>query len=299
MKVAHVVSLIGPECQRPSHWYPSLMSSALTRAGLPAALPVRELARLRSLTRELSAALAEINEATSPEPGSPGARALARLIRGEGRQQDELMLAVVVPESRLLAVAVPDAQAGKRLVDELGAEGRVVGLINGAHEVVFLVPDLPSRDGRSRSRESAERIAQQALRLVSTATIGISSPVQSVVELPTALDEARQVDRFDATLAFADDQWASLGVARLAEQLGRCLTVSNPLHKLVQNTMLVESVAAWLEHDQNIQAAADALLVHPNTLRYRLGRVKEVTGLDLDDPDARLLAQLLLRRTAD
>ena len=269
------------------------MSSSITSVGSPgaASLPVRELGRLRALSRELSSALAEIQEATSREPGSPGARSLARLLRSEGRPQDELMLGVVVPQSRLLAVAVPDAKHGQRLVDELGAEGRVVALLHADHEVLFLVPDLPSR-------ESAERVARHVLRLVSTATIGISSPVQAVWELPTALEDARQVDRFGRSSAFADDHWAALGVARLAEQLGSCLTVSNPLSKLVQNDMLVASVSAWLEHDRNVAAAAEALSVHPNTLRYRLGRVRKSTGLDLTDPDALLLTALLLRRSA-
>jgi sugar diacid utilization regulator len=276
------------------------MSSAVTGVASSGsgALPGRELARLRALSRELSAALADIQEATSREPGSPGARSLARLVRGEGRPQDELLLGVIVPQSRLLAVTVPDARSGQRLVDELGAEGRVVALLHAEDEVLFLVPDLPSRDGASRSRESAERVARQALRLVSKATIGVSSPVQAVYELPTALEEARQVDRFEVAFAFADDHWAQIGVARLADQLGRCLTVTNPLSRLVQNDMLVSSVSAWLENDRNVPAAAAALAVHPNTLRYRLARVHELTGLDLTDPDALLLTQLLLRRAS-
>lgn len=277
------------------------MTSAVMRIGSPAStsLPGRELSRLRALSRELSSALAEIQEATAPEPGSPGARSLARLIRGEGRPQDELLLGVAVPQSRLLSVAVPDAKHAQRLVDELGAEGRVVALLHSHEEALFLVPAFPSRDGRGQSRDSAERVARQALRLVSTATIGISSPLQAVWELPTALEEARQVDRFGQSFAFADDHWAQLGVARLAEQLGRCLTVSNPLSKLVENDVLVASVSAWLEHGRNVPAAAETLSVHPNTLRYRLGRVREMTGLDLSDPDALLLTALLLRRTSE
>jgi sugar diacid utilization regulator len=278
------------------------MSTAATGAGSPAAassLQGREHARLRALSRELASALADIQEATSREPGSPGARSLARLVRGEGRPQDELLLGVVVPQSRLLAVVVPDLRSGQRLVDELGAEGRVIGLLHSETEVLFLVPDLPSRTGESRSRESAERVAQQVLRLVSKAVIGISSPVQAVYELPTALEEAQQTDRFGKAFAFADDHWAQIGVSRLAEQLGRCLTVTNPLMRLSQHDGMEASVSAWLEHDRNVPAAAAALNVHPNTLRYRLSRVRDLTGLDLGDPDARLLAQLLLRRTRD
>jgi DNA-binding PucR family transcriptional regulator len=35
--------------------------------------------------------------------------------------------------------------------------------------------------------------------------------------------------------------------------------------------------------------------VHPNTLRYRLRRAEQLTGLDLSRPDQRLLAMLQLR----
>jgi sugar diacid utilization regulator len=261
-----------------------------------ASLPGRELARLRALSRELSAALADIHDATSPEPGSPGARSLARLVRGDGRPQDELLLGVVVPQSRLLSVSVSQARQGQVLIDDIGAEGRVVGLLHSETEVLFLVPDLPSRDGTSRSREAAERVARRVTALVGSATIGISSPLQAVYELPTALEEARGVDRFGEAFAFADDCWAQLGVTRLADELGRCLTLSNPLSRLVQNEVLAESVAVWLEHGRNVPSAAAALNVHPNTLRYRLNRVLDVTGLDLGDPDAMLLTQLVLRR---
>ena len=260
-----------------------------------AAVPNRDLARLRSLSRELSAALAEFHDATSREPGSPGAKSLARLVRGEGRPQDEVMLGVLVAESRLLVASVPSARHAERLVDELGAEGRVVGLLHGESEVLLLVPDLPSRDGASRSREAAERVARRAKGFVPAARIGISSPLQTVHDLPSAVDEARGVAVFGEGFAFADDHWAKLGVAGLAEQLSRCLTISNPLSVLARNEMLAESVTAWLDHGRSVPAAAEALGLHPNTLRYRLNRVPEVTGLDLGDPDALLLAQLLLR----
>ena len=40
------------------------------------------------------------------------------------------------------------------------------------------------------------------------------------------------------------------------------------------------------------------LFVHPNTLRYRLRRLEEVSGLDLADPEQRFAAMLQLRMLA-
>lgn len=44
---------------------------------------------------------------------------------------------------------------------------------------------------------------------------------------------------------------------------------------------LVASLDAFLTADMNTAAAAELLVVHPNTLRYRLNHVKRLTGLEL------------------
>jgi hypothetical protein len=46
---------------------------------------------------------------------------------------------------------------------------------------------------------------------------------------------------------------------------------------------LEQSVLAWLEAGMMVEAAARALVVHPNTLRYRLKRFEELTATDLRD----------------
>jgi DNA-binding PucR family transcriptional regulator len=49
-------------------------------------------------------------------------------------------------------------------------------------------------------------------------------------------------------------------------------------------TALVETLAAYLEQTSSLEATARALFVHPNTVRYRLRRVAEVTGYTPADP---------------
>src|SRR5205823_2228876 len=43
------------------------------------------------------------------------------------------------------------------------------------------------------------------------------------------------------------------------------------------------------------QRAARRLKIHPNTLRYRLDRIREISGVDLDDPETRLNMSVALR----
>ncbi len=58
---------------------------------------------------------------------------------------------------------------------------------------------------------------------------------------------------------------------------------------------LIETLEAWLDAFGDVTAAAAALFIHPNTLRYRLRRITELSGLDLADPEQRFAAMLQLR----
>ncbi len=57
---------------------------------------------------------------------------------------------------------------------------------------------------------------------------------------------------------------------------------------------LLETLAAHVEHGRSLEAAARVLYVHPNTVRYRLRKVAEVTGWDpLDAREAYVLQTAL------
>lgn len=78
---------------------------------------------------------------------------------------------------------------------------------------------------------------------------------------------------------------------------------AGPVHEMVRADLaaggaLVRTLAAYLDTGGDVQRAADRLVLHPNTLRYRLKRVRERHGVDLDDPDTRLLLALAVRLTA-
>lgn len=47
---------------------------------------------------------------------------------------------------------------------------------------------------------------------------------------------------------------------------------------------LFETASAYLDGGGNLEAAARTLFVHANTVRYRLGRIIDLTGYDLTDP---------------
>lgn len=57
---------------------------------------------------------------------------------------------------------------------------------------------------------------------------------------------------------------------------------------------LIETLTAYFEHGQSLEATARALFVHPNTVRYRLRQVADLTGLSATAPREALTLQLTL-----
>jgi hypothetical protein len=62
-----------------------------------------------------------------------------------------------------------------------------------------------------------------------------------------------------------------------------------------KGTSWVQTLRAYFDAYGDMASAAAAVNVHPNTFRYRVRRITELFGLDLNDPDGRLVAELQLR----
>ena len=63
-------------------------------------------------------------------------------------------------------------------------------------------------------------------------------------------------------------------------------------HDQERNSDLVHTLEVYFASGANASEAADRLLLHRNSIPYRLERVRELTGLDYRDYRARLAMQL-------
>ncbi|SDZ34673.1 PucR C-terminal helix-turn-helix domain-containing protein [Amycolatopsis xylanica] len=79
-------------------------------------------------------------------------------------------------------------------------------------------------------------------------------------------------------------------VAYVREWLGRLLDYDE--HKSAE---LVQTLAQYLDRGGHYDETASALMIHRSTLRYRLGRIREITGLDLTDVDTKLNLHVAVR----
>ena len=62
-----------------------------------------------------------------------------------------------------------------------------------------------------------------------------------------------------------------------------------------QRGSLVQTIDAYFNFHGNVSQTAESLFIHRNTLLYRLERIQELTGQDLDQADMRLALQLALK----
>ncbi|GGP83974.1 transcriptional regulator [Streptomyces virginiae] len=130
-------------------------------------------------------------------------------------------------------------------------------------------------------------------------TAGVADPVRGLAELPAAWEQAVAAAR----AAVAEPrlgpvaQWSQIGPYRLLASLAAdpvddpaARTLLAPAHRELARTAEV-----FLDCAGQAGRAAAALGIHRQTLYYRLGRVEQLTGLDLDAGEDRLLLHMALK----
>lgn len=176
--------------------------------------------------------------------------------------------------------------------------------------VYVLLPDLPARSATASTLSLTREIvtaARQHLR--ARVQAGVGSVVPTLDEAAESRTEADRV--LDAMAHDLDAEIATISDVRAQVVISELLTVLQGNerfrdarlavlheHDAEHGTGLARSLLAYLDAFGDVRAASDRLHVHPNTLRYRVRRASEITGIDLADPAERLNAhlQLLLAR---
>lgn len=137
-----------------------------------------------------------------------------------------------------------------------------------------------------------------------TLRAGVSKPKSEPTALPDGLREARvalaAVGKSRCAAAAFDD----LGVLQFLLGAGGAGELHDYARRVLgalaeydarHETDLVATLDAFLENGCNASQTARAMNVHVKTLRYRLRRIGEVSGIDLADRNARLDVELALR----
>jgi sugar diacid utilization regulator len=136
-------------------------------------------------------------------------------------------------------------------------------------------------------------------------TWGISREHNEILDLPSALNEARTALAAARRLGGQDIfLYEELGIVRLLLGSGDdpdLLTfieeVTGPLiaYDRENGGALIHTLRAFFDANCSQRVAAERLFVHHKTLRYRLERIRQLTGLDLSQHEDRMRADFALR----
>ncbi|HEV2814240.1 MAG TPA: helix-turn-helix domain-containing protein [Solirubrobacteraceae bacterium] len=216
------------------------------------------------------------------------------------------------------------ARSATELVGTLDAE-RVLSVITlycedvDADAMCALVDDrfwalIPGerRAGRERTVGVAEKIVERVERAIGVRlAAGVGMTVSDVAEVPRSRRSAEQALKVIAEreglgpVAHIDDVRAHAVLSELLHlaEAEPGLLAGNVerlvAHDAQHGTEYVETLRVYLECWGDAAEAARRQGVHANTLRYRVKKLVELSGLDLDDPDERFVAELQLRLRGD
>ena len=136
--------------------------------------------------------------------------------------------------------------------------------------------------------------------------IGVGGLCARPSELPRSLREAGLALRLQKTLLHGSGacEYPKLGIFRMLAAIPDLSDVEAFVREWLGSLIdydarrkaeLVHTLAQYLEHGGNYDATAAELSVHKSTLKYRLQRIRELTGLELNDPDVHFNLQLATR----
>lgn len=166
---------------------------------------------------------------------------------------------------------------------------------------------VPTQSGTSeRLVSSAARALHQLTSMGVNANAAVGGAGESADHIPAIakiVGDLLSVASSSATTGRVLDpesNWAELTLVAAQRALSRSALPHGPLqalwdHDVKHDTEFIKTLATFLEDFGSISAASARLYLHPNTLRHRIQRIGEISGLDLGDPDQRLAAGLLVR----
>lgn len=225
----------------------------------------RRRRRLAALLLEPDADQDLVAAAAADADWEPPARLAALAWSGPGRR-----LRARLPAASLVAEPGDGGAPGLALIADPDAPGLAATLSGALGDGVAVLGPAVESGAIARSVDRA----RATLRLIGEGVVSATG-----FELAD--------DHLGALVAHGDERT----LAELARRRLRPLEGETPASR----ARLGETMRSWLDHQGEVAAVAAELHVHPQTVRYRLGRLRELFGDELADPEARFELALALR----
>ncbi|MDG9723972.1 MULTISPECIES: PucR family transcriptional regulator [unclassified Streptomyces] len=211
----------------------------------------------------------------------PGATALCTVPWGAAGQSLALLVRL-----RSADVLTPATTAAGRLLERARSEGGTAGASGTA-------------GAAGRRTGAVSGAAAGSIGATAGVAAGVSAPRTGLAELGAAWQEAsaaaraaRAESRFGPVA-----EWTSIGAFRLLTALPARSAHDPAVRALLSpaHRELARTAEVYLDRAGQAGRTAAELGIHRQTLYYRLSRVEQLTGLDLDDGEDRLLLHMALK----
>ena len=204
------------------------------------------------------------------------------------------------PESRLYS-------AFSQACEQIWGSAAVAPWRSGFLALLPADPDQADRDVEVAAALLAQ--VEKACRTVAPGLgmrFALGTPADGAANLARSLEEAERALMVSRRLQLSDRPvfFEHLGVYRVllgpndashqrafAEEILGCLQ----RHDTDTGSDLVGTLRCWVTADYSVAQAARRLYVHPNTVKYRLRRIRELIGGDPSRGDLRLQVELALK----
>jgi hypothetical protein len=244
---------------------------------------------------------------------------LAALLRGDGPAGSGLERLGLTTGAGYVVIAIEPAHADgpeaalvrERLVDlvvmHLQAYRRDVAAAVLGDRVYVLVSSRGDGDRTDLRRLTGDCLqrASRSLGVALRAGIGDhAATVDGIAALRASADRCLELGPADHPVTMFEEVHGRALVADVQRFLAeRPTAISRELRRLLEHdrahaSEYTATLRAFFDCLGDTGAAAARLQVHPNTLRYRLRRIVEITGADFNDADARFALELQLRTVA-
>jgi sugar diacid utilization regulator len=205
---------------------------------------------------------------------------------------------------RVLVVAgtlPPGGDGFGRAVGRAMRETGVGSLFAARGPEVVVLSDTEETDPWSRFQDAVRReIGGGRCR------VGVGGVYEKPLDLPRSYHEARLALRLQTAVPgdHRATEFDRLGVYRLLADVGEPGTVERFVREWLGDLLdydagkgseLVDTLSRYLECGRSYEATTAALAIHRSTLKYRLRRIREISGHDLGDPDTYFNLQLAAR----
>jgi purine catabolism regulator len=182
----------------------------------------------------------------------------------------------------------------------------LVQLLDGSVVVFCAVDPVPGKTLSRALKQLTDSVMQRIKHEYADArlTIGIGRPVNSLAEWRGSYQEAIATQRIGLQWhIYQPLYFADLGVYRLLSLLLETPelrsfyreTLGELADEKYSNDDFIDTLEAFFEEHGNLSQTAIKLHVHRNTLLYRMERIEQIGGFDLDNPETRLAVFLALK----